>query len=101
MVLNMTHWAFKLACLTCDSIAPHIARSSRFPQHVTVSVRSCQCPFGWKGALCTETVSVCDSEHVPPPLCAHGSACIPLPKGYTCHCPLGTAGIHCEKGRVI
>lgn len=93
MVLNMTHWAFNSRSIALYSILQQ--------QHVTVSVRSCQCPFGWKGALCTETVSVCDSEHVPPPLCAHGSACIPLPKGYTCHCPLGTAGIHCEKGRVI
>ncbi|KAM6916581.1 protein eyes shut homolog [Xenentodon cancila] len=57
----------------------------------------CQCPFGWKGALCTEVVSACDSEHSPPPLCAHGSTCIPLPNGYTCRCPLGTAGFYCEK----
>ncbi|XP_053732042.1 protein eyes shut homolog [Synchiropus splendidus] len=57
----------------------------------------CQCPFGWKGALCSETVSVCDSEHSPPPLCAQGSTCIPLPEGYTCQCPLGSAGLHCEK----
>uniref|UniRef100_A0A4W6EFL7 Protein eyes shut homolog n=1 Tax=Lates calcarifer TaxID=8187 RepID=A0A4W6EFL7_LATCA len=60
----------------------------------------CQCPFGWKGALCSETVSVCDVEHSPPPLCAHGSTCIPLPNGYTCQCPLGTAGLYCEKGAV-
>uniref|UniRef100_A0A672IFL9 Protein eyes shut homolog n=1 Tax=Salarias fasciatus TaxID=181472 RepID=A0A672IFL9_SALFA len=57
----------------------------------------CQCPFGWKGALCTETVSVCDVEHSPPPLCADGSTCIPLPSGYTCQCPLGTAGVYCQK----
>uniref|UniRef100_A0A8C7WP38 Protein eyes shut homolog n=1 Tax=Oryzias sinensis TaxID=183150 RepID=A0A8C7WP38_9TELE len=57
----------------------------------------CQCPFGWKGALCSETMSVCDFEHNPPPLCAHGSTCIPLPNGYTCQCPLGTAGLYCEK----
>ncbi|XP_061546314.1 protein eyes shut homolog isoform X4 [Phycodurus eques] len=57
----------------------------------------CQCPFGWKGALCSETVSVCDAVHTPPPLCAHGSTCIPLPNGYTCQCPLGTAGLYCEK----
>ncbi|KAM6923263.1 protein eyes shut homolog [Lycodopsis pacificus] len=61
----------------------------------------CQCPFGWKGALCSETVSVCDVEHSPPPLCAHGSACIPLPNGYTCQCPLGTAGHYCEKAVAI
>ncbi|XP_054654555.1 protein eyes shut homolog isoform X4 [Dunckerocampus dactyliophorus] len=57
----------------------------------------CQCPFGWKGALCSETVSVCDAAHTPPPLCAHGSTCIPLPNGYTCQCPLGMAGLYCEK----
>ncbi|XP_034008091.1 protein eyes shut homolog [Trematomus bernacchii] len=61
----------------------------------------CQCPFGWKGALCSETVSVCDVEHTPPPLCAHGSTCIPLPNGYTCQCPLGTAGLYCEKAVTI
>ncbi|XP_005915556.1 protein eyes shut homolog isoform X1 [Haplochromis burtoni] len=61
----------------------------------------CQCPFGWKGALCSETVSVCDVEHSPPPLCAHGSTCIPLPNGYTCQCPLGTAGVYCEKAVTI
>uniref|UniRef100_A0A673BLA4 Crumbs cell polarity complex component 2b n=1 Tax=Sphaeramia orbicularis TaxID=375764 RepID=A0A673BLA4_9TELE len=61
----------------------------------------CQCPFGWKGALCSETVSVCDVEHTPPPLCAHGSTCIPLPNGYTCHCPLGTAGLYCERAVTI
>uniref|UniRef100_A0A8D3A0F8 Uncharacterized protein n=1 Tax=Scophthalmus maximus TaxID=52904 RepID=A0A8D3A0F8_SCOMX len=61
----------------------------------------CRCPFGWKGALCSETVSVCDVEHAPPPQCAHGSKCIPLPNGYTCHCPLGTAGLHCEKAVTI
>ncbi|XP_077351669.1 protein eyes shut homolog isoform X2 [Festucalex cinctus] len=57
----------------------------------------CQCPFGWKGALCSETTSVCDVAHTPPPLCARGSTCIPLPNGYTCQCPLGTAGLYCEK----
>ncbi|XP_061766366.1 protein eyes shut homolog isoform X2 [Nerophis ophidion] len=57
----------------------------------------CQCPFGLKGALCSEKVWVCDAAHIPPPLCAHGSTCIPLPNGYTCQCPLGTAGLHCEK----
>lgn len=72
-----------------------------FSQCLTVSVCSCQCPLGWKGALCSETVSVCDVEHSPPPLCVHGSTCIPLPNGYTCQCPLGTAGLHCEKGRII
>ncbi|KAF3708325.1 Protein eyes shut -like protein Epidermal growth factor-like protein 10 [Channa argus] len=61
----------------------------------------CQCPFGWKGALCTETVSVCDVEHSPPPLCAHGSTCIPLPIGYSCQCPLGTTGLYCEKAVTI
>ncbi|XP_022618014.1 protein eyes shut homolog [Seriola dumerili] len=61
----------------------------------------CQCPFGWKGALCSETVSVCDVEHSPPPLCAHGSTCIPLPSGYTCQCPLGTAGLYCEQAVTI
>uniref|UniRef100_A0A8C9YVE4 Protein eyes shut homolog n=1 Tax=Sander lucioperca TaxID=283035 RepID=A0A8C9YVE4_SANLU len=61
----------------------------------------CQCPFGWKGALCSETVSVCDVEHSPPPLCAHGSTCIPLPNGYTCQCPLGTAGLYCENAVTI
>ncbi|TDH01230.1 hypothetical protein EPR50_G00177460 [Perca flavescens] len=61
----------------------------------------CQCPFGWKGALCSETVSVCDVEHSPPPLCAHSSTCIPLPNGYTCQCPLGTAGLYCENAVTI
>ncbi len=69
-----------------------------FSQCLTVSVCSCQCPLGWKGALCSETVSVCDVEHSPPPLCARGSTCIPLPSGYTCQCPLGTAGLYCDKG---
>lgn len=67
-------------------------------QYFTVLVYSCHCPPGWKGTLCTERVSVCDHEHSPPPLCAHGSICIPLPNGYTCQCPLGTAGLHCETG---
>uniref|UniRef100_UPI003AAC0E98 protein eyes shut homolog n=1 Tax=Centroberyx gerrardi TaxID=166262 RepID=UPI003AAC0E98 len=61
----------------------------------------CQCPSGWKGALCSETVSVCDVEHTPPPLCAHGSTCIPLPNGYTCQCPLGTGGLYCHQAVVI
>ncbi|KAJ7987467.1 hypothetical protein DPEC_G00326800 [Dallia pectoralis] len=61
----------------------------------------CQCPIGWKGALCSETVSVCDAEHRPPPLCAHGSTCVPLPEGYTCLCPLGTGGLHCHQAMTI
>nr|XP_020458752.1 protein eyes shut homolog isoform X2 [Monopterus albus] len=61
----------------------------------------CQCHFGWKGALCSEHISVCDIEHSPPPLCAHGSTCIPLPNGYTCRCPLGTVGLYCEKAVTI
>ncbi|XP_072293357.1 protein eyes shut homolog [Eucyclogobius newberryi] len=61
----------------------------------------CQCLFGWKGPLCSESVSVCDVEHSPPPLCAHGSTCIALPDGYTCHCPLGTAGLYCDKAVTI
>ncbi|XP_028845065.1 protein eyes shut homolog isoform X2 [Denticeps clupeoides] len=61
----------------------------------------CHCPVGWKGALCTETVSVCDAEHDPPPRCAQGSTCVPVPDGYTCHCPLGTAGQFCEQAMSI
>ncbi|MBN3282410.1 EYS protein, partial [Polyodon spathula] len=57
----------------------------------------CKCPLEWKGALCTETVSVCDAEHTPPPRCAQGSTCVPIPDGYTCQCPLGTTGMHCEQ----
>nr|XP_055025772.1 protein eyes shut homolog [Misgurnus anguillicaudatus] len=57
----------------------------------------CQCVFGWKGALCSEKVSFCDAEHIPPPSCARGSTCIPLPDGYTCRCPLGTAGRFCQQ----
>ncbi|XP_036403134.1 protein eyes shut homolog [Megalops cyprinoides] len=61
----------------------------------------CRCPLGWKGALCSETVSVCDAEHSPPPSCARGSTCVPLPEGYTCQCPLGTAGQHCQQALAI
>ncbi|KAM6956330.1 protein eyes shut homolog [Aplochiton taeniatus] len=61
----------------------------------------CQCPLGWKGALCSETVSVCDPEHSPPPRCALGSTCIPLPNGYTCQCPLGTVGLYCQQVMAI
>ncbi|XP_062376385.1 protein eyes shut homolog [Sardina pilchardus] len=61
----------------------------------------CQCVFGWKGALCSEKVSVCDAEHSPPPMCAKGSTCVPLPKGYTCLCPLGTGGQHCQQALAI
>ncbi|KAM7027961.1 protein eyes shut homolog [Passerculus sandwichensis] len=57
----------------------------------------CDCLTGWKGAFCTETVSVCDPEHDPPHLCQQGSTCVPLPGGYTCHCPLGTTGTYCEQ----
>ncbi|KAM9297917.1 protein eyes shut homolog [Morus bassanus] len=58
----------------------------------------CDCPTGWKGAFCTETVSVCEPEHDPPHLCKQGGTCVPLPDGYTCHCPLGTTGTYCEQG---
>nr|XP_023700514.1 protein eyes shut homolog [Paramormyrops kingsleyae] len=61
----------------------------------------CQCPSGWKGALCSETMSACDTEHVPPPSCAHGSTCIPLLDGYTCQCPLGTTGQRCQQALAI
>ncbi|XP_067277909.1 protein eyes shut homolog [Pseudorasbora parva] len=57
----------------------------------------CQCVFGWKGALCSEKVSFCDAEHIPPPSCARGSTCVPLPDGYTCQCPLGSAGLFCQQ----
>ncbi|KAM6082169.1 protein eyes shut homolog [Chlamydotis macqueenii] len=57
----------------------------------------CECPAGWKGAFCTETVSVCEPEHDPPHLCKQGGTCVPLPNGYTCHCPLGTTGTYCEQ----
>ncbi|XP_053794413.1 protein eyes shut homolog [Vidua chalybeata] len=57
----------------------------------------CDCLTGWKGAFCTETVSVCEPEHDPPHLCQQGSTCVPLPSGYMCHCPLGTTGTYCEQ----
>uniref|UniRef100_A0A8B9NZ42 Protein eyes shut n=1 Tax=Apteryx owenii TaxID=8824 RepID=A0A8B9NZ42_APTOW len=58
----------------------------------------CDCLTGWKGAFCTETMSICDPEHDPPHLCKQGGTCVPLPNGYTCHCPLGTTGTYCERG---
>ncbi|GAA6066070.1 protein eyes shut homolog, partial [Tachysurus ichikawai] len=58
----------------------------------------CQCGSGWKGALCSERVSFCDLEHVPPPSCARGSTCVPLPEGYSCQCPLGAGGKLCQEG---
>ncbi|CAM2112069.1 unnamed protein product, partial [Caretta caretta] len=61
----------------------------------------CDCPTGWKGAFCTETVSVCDPEHNPPHLCGKGATCVPLPDGYACHCPLGTTGAFCEQALSI
>nr|XP_013807799.1 PREDICTED: protein eyes shut homolog [Apteryx mantelli mantelli] len=57
----------------------------------------CDCLTGWKGAFCTETMSICDPEHDPPHLCKQGGTCVPLPNGYTCHCPLGTTGTYCER----
>ncbi|XP_052556852.1 protein eyes shut homolog isoform X1 [Tympanuchus pallidicinctus] len=57
----------------------------------------CDCLAGWKGAFCTEMVTVCDPEHDPPHLCKQGGTCVPLPNGYTCHCPLGTSGTYCEQ----
>ncbi|XP_061482049.1 protein eyes shut homolog [Rhineura floridana] len=61
----------------------------------------CHCPTGWKGAFCTETISMCDPEHNPPHRCRQGSTCSPLPGGYTCHCPLGTTGVYCEQALTI
>ncbi|XP_044531293.1 protein eyes shut homolog [Gracilinanus agilis] len=61
----------------------------------------CDCPTGWKGAFCTETVSVCDPEHEPQHQCSQGATCIPLPEGYACRCPLGMTGVHCEQALSI
>uniref|UniRef100_A0A8C8RY53 Protein eyes shut homolog n=1 Tax=Pelusios castaneus TaxID=367368 RepID=A0A8C8RY53_9SAUR len=61
----------------------------------------CDCPTGWKGAFCTETISVCDLEHNPPHLCRKGATCAPQPDGYTCYCPLGTTGTFCEQALSI
>ncbi|KAJ7408903.1 protein eyes shut [Willisornis vidua] len=68
-------------------------------QHQFNLLRSltCDCLTGWKGAFCTERVSVCEPEHDPPHLCKQGGTCVPLPNGYTCHCPLGTTGTYCEQ----
>ncbi|KAK3522966.1 hypothetical protein QTP86_010304 [Hemibagrus guttatus] len=65
------------------------------------NLASCQCGYGWKGALCSERVSFCDLEHVPPPSCARGSTCVPLPEGYSCQCPLGTGGKFCQEALSI
>ncbi|XP_077875940.1 protein eyes shut homolog isoform X1 [Ictidomys tridecemlineatus] len=61
----------------------------------------CNCPTGWKGAFCTETVTSCDPEHDPPHRCSMGATCISLLHGYTCYCPLGTTGIYCEQALSI
>lgn len=62
------------------------------------STYSCDCPAGWKGNFCTETVSTCDPEHDLPPQCSKGAIRVALPRGYICFCPLGTTGIYCEQG---
>ncbi|XP_046698701.1 protein eyes shut homolog isoform X3 [Silurus meridionalis] len=61
----------------------------------------CQCGSEWKGALCSERVSFCDLEHIPPPSCARGSTCVMLPEGYSCQCPLGTSGKFCQEALSI
>ncbi|XP_053142522.1 protein eyes shut homolog [Hemicordylus capensis] len=67
----------------------------------TGSTVYCLCHTGWKGAFCTETITVCDPEHIPPHRCSQGATCIPLPEGYTCHCPLGTIGVNCQQALTI
>ncbi|XP_053520969.1 protein eyes shut homolog isoform X1 [Artibeus jamaicensis] len=61
----------------------------------------CDCPTGWKGAFCTETISTCDPEHDPPHQCSKGATCVSLPHGYTCFCPLGATGVYCEQALSI
>ncbi|MFT7805709.1 protein eyes shut homolog [Arapaima gigas] len=61
----------------------------------------CRCPLGWKVELCTDTLSPCDAQHMPPPLCAWGSTCVPSPDGYRCQCPLGTGGRYCQQGLTL
>ncbi|KAM8777469.1 protein eyes shut homolog [Rhynchonycteris naso] len=61
----------------------------------------CDCPTGWKGAFCTETISRCDPEYDPPHQCNRGATCVSLPHGYTCSCPLGTTGVYCEQALSI
>ncbi|XP_023932811.1 protein eyes shut-like [Lingula anatina] len=58
----------------------------------------CHCSSGWKGALCSEQISVCDTSSD----CANGSTCVPLTEGgYRCDCPLGKAGERCEQSITI
>ncbi|CAH1248216.1 EYS [Branchiostoma lanceolatum] len=57
----------------------------------------CACQAGWKGLLCADEETVCDTTS----LCADGASCVPLGLSYRCDCPLGTNGTDCQQSVTI
>eukprot|EP00058_Branchiostoma_floridae_P004762 XP_002590250.1 hypothetical protein BRAFLDRAFT_132333 [Branchiostoma floridae] len=57
----------------------------------------CECQAGWKGLLCADEETVCDTTSP----CAAGASCVPLGQAYRCDCPLGTNGTDCRQSVTI
>ena len=59
---------------------------------------SCDCAQGYKGALCEAGHTLCDVE---PPPCQNTGLCSGNSSHYTCYCPWGFGGRHCNTSKTI